>query len=111
MVDGICLTWPRPTAACGPVGEAEPGYWSGRNVGTTMTIPGSIRRETVRSIRRFADRRIWTHPSILATFGCRPIYQAAFKNTWLSLMWADPRRRRLREAVAVAVSTANRCVY
>ena len=62
-------------------------------------------------IRHFADRYIWTHPNILATFQCRPTYQAAFRNTWLSLMWGDPRRRRLREAVAVAVSMANQCVY
>jgi hypothetical protein len=35
-----------------------------------------------------------------------------FKTAWLSLMWGgEPRRRRLREAVAVAVSTANQCIY
>ena len=76
-----------------------------------MTIGNSIRKVTVHVIRQVAERFIWTHPSILATFRCRPTYLAAFKNTWLSLMWGDPRRRRLREAVAVAVSMANQCVY
>jgi hypothetical protein len=65
-----------------------------------------------RTIRRFADHYVWTNPGIAATFGCRPTYLAAFKETWQLLMWwGDPRRRRLREAVAVAVSTANQCVY
>ena len=76
-----------------------------------MTMRSSIRRAALRAIRRIADRSIWTHPSIIATFRPRPAYLRAFKNTWLSLLWADPRRRRLREAVAVAVSAANRCVY
>jgi len=70
-----------------------------------------ISSPALRMIRRFADRYIWTHPGILATFGCRSSYQAAFKATWLSLMWTNPPRRRLREAVAVAVSAANQCVY
>jgi hypothetical protein len=69
------------------------------------------KRLAVRGIRRVADRYIWTHPSIAATFRCRPAYLAAFKKTWRLLMWGDTEWRRLREAVAVAVSTANRCVY
>ena len=76
-----------------------------------MSNRGILRRTWSRSVRRLADRYIWTHPSILATFACRPEYQRAFKATWLSLMWADFDRRLLREAVAVAISTANRCVY
>jgi hypothetical protein len=68
-------------------------------------------RLAVGGIRRVADRYIWTRPSIAATFGCRPAYLAAFKATWRLLMWGDTEWRRLREAVAVAVSTANRCVY
>ena len=61
------------------------------------------------TIRQFGDRYLWTHPSILATFRCRPTYHAAFKNAWLYLMWGG--ETRLREAVAVAVSAANSCVY
>lgn len=76
-----------------------------------MRLPRWVGRAAVGPIRHVADRYIWTGPSILATFGCRPTYQAAFKETWQLLLWGDPRRRRLREAVAVAVSTANRCVY
>jgi hypothetical protein len=71
----------------------------------------AIRRGLLRSIRRQADRHIWTKPSVAATFAGRPSYLAAFKETWQLLMWGDPRRRPLREAVAVAVSVANRCVY
>ena len=66
----------------------------------------------VRTARQLAGRFVWTHPRIAQTFRCRPAYQAAFKNTWLSLMWggrADT--RRLRESIAVAVSTANQCFY
>jgi hypothetical protein len=76
-----------------------------------MRIRNPIPLALIRSVRRLADRYIWTHPSIAATFKCRPTYLAGFKNTWLSLMWGEPGRRRLREAVAVAVSAANRCVY
>jgi hypothetical protein len=76
-----------------------------------MKFLSAPKHVVVQSIRRVADRYIWTHPSIAATFGCRPEYLAAFKRTWRLLMWGDPRWRRLREAVAVAVSTANQCVY
>lgn len=76
-----------------------------------MGIKGRIRRDSKLAIRRYCERYIWTQPSIAATFRCRPTYLAAFKETWLLLMWGDPRRRRLRESIAVAVSTANQCVY
>ncbi len=66
----------------------------------------------VRTTRQFFGRYIWTHPSIAQTFRCRPAYQVSFKKTWLSLLWGgDPARRRLREAIAVAVSAANQCLY
>jgi hypothetical protein len=66
----------------------------------------------VRATRQLAARFIWTHPNILKTFRCRPKYQASFKKTWLSLMWGgEPGTRRLRESIAVAISTANRCFY
>lgn len=66
----------------------------------------------VRATRQFARRFIWTHPNIAQAFHCRPAYQVSFKKTWLSLLWGgDPRRRRLRESIAVAVSAANQCVY
>ena len=66
----------------------------------------------VRATRKLAERYIWTHPSIAQTFHCRPSYLASFKATWLSLMWGgDADERRLREAIAVAVSAANQCVY
>jgi hypothetical protein len=62
--------------------------------------------------RQLAERYIWTHPSIAETFRCRPRYQASFKKTWLSLMWGgEPSTRRLRESIAVAISTANQCFY
>jgi hypothetical protein len=76
-----------------------------------MKFLNAPKRLAVQSIRRVADRYIWTHPSIVATLGGRPAYLAAFKRTWRLLMWGDPQWRRLREAVAVAVSTANQCVY
>jgi Carboxymuconolactone decarboxylase family len=76
-----------------------------------MHVRANVRRVLLRSIRKIADRYIWTDPSIVATFGCRPGYLAAFKEAWLSLLWGVPERRKLREAVAVAVSTANRCHY
>ncbi len=66
----------------------------------------------VRATRRFAERHIWTHPSIAQSFRCRPTYQDSFKKTWLSLMWGgEPGTRRLRESVAVAISAANQCFY
>ena len=76
-----------------------------------MKVRDRIGRAVVHPIRRIADRHIWTHPSIVATFGCRPTCQRAFKNAWLSLLWGAPEYRKLREAIAVAVSTANRCHY
>jgi hypothetical protein len=82
-----------------------------RKMGEAVRMRNAIPDAIVRVIRHLADRYVWTQPSILATFRCRPRYQAAFRNTWLSLMWGDPSGRRLREAVAVAVSTANQCVY
>ena len=60
-----------------------------------MRIGAAIRRAALRSVRGFADLYLWTHPNIVATFQCRPTYLAAFKNTWQSLLWAAPRRRRL----------------
>ena len=64
------------------------------------------------SVRRLADRYVWTHPNIAQTFRCRPTYQASFKKAWLSLMWGgEPGTRRLRESVAVAISAANQCFY
>ena len=66
----------------------------------------------VRATRQLAGRYIWTHPNIAQTFCCRPGYLASFKATWLSLMWGgDAADRRFREAIAVAVSAANQCVY
>jgi hypothetical protein len=66
----------------------------------------------VRATRQLAGRLIWTHPGIARTFRCRPTYQASFKKTWLSLMWGgEAGTRRLRESIAVAVSTANQCFY
>ena len=76
-----------------------------------MKIRSVTRSGVLQTFRRVADHYVWTHPSILATFQCRPAYLTAFQNTWRSLLWSDPRRRRLREAVAVAVSAANGCVY
>lgn len=71
-------------------------------------ITGSL----LRAARRLAGRYIWTHPSIARTFRCRPRYHAAFKKTWLSLLWGgEARTRRLRESIAVAVSAANQCLY
>jgi hypothetical protein len=66
----------------------------------------------VRATRRLARRFIWTHPNIAQTFRCRPAYVASFKRTWLSLLWGgEAETRRLRESMAVAVSTANQCFY
>jgi hypothetical protein len=66
----------------------------------------------VRATRRLAQRYIWTHVGIAQPFSCRPAYQDSFKKTWLSLMWGgEPRTRRLRESVAVAISVANQCFY
>lgn len=66
----------------------------------------------VRTTRQLAGQFIWTHPNIAQTFRCRPTYLAAFKKTWLSLMWGgDPDQRQLRESIAVAVSAANQCFY
>jgi hypothetical protein len=81
-----------------------------RKVGLQM--PGLIMTALVRATRQVAERVIWTHPNIAQTFNCRPGYLASFKKTWLSLMWGgDANDRRLREAIAVAVSAANQCVY
>jgi hypothetical protein len=66
----------------------------------------------VYATRQLAERYIWTHPNIAQSFRCRPAYQASFKKTWLSLMWGgEAGTRRLREAVAVAISAANQCFY
>jgi hypothetical protein len=71
-----------------------------------------ITNPLLRATRQLARRFIWTHPNIAQTFHCRPAYQIAFTKTWLSLLWGgDPRRRHLRESIAVAVSAANQCVY
>jgi hypothetical protein len=65
-----------------------------------------------RARKQLAERYIWTHPSIAETFRCRPPYQAAFKKAWLSLLWGgEADTRRLRESIAVAISTANQCFY
>jgi len=50
-----------------------------RNMVDDMTIRSLVRSTMIRKTRDFADRYNWTHPSILATFGCQPPYQAAFK--------------------------------
>ncbi len=76
-----------------------------------MKTEKQIRSILTQAIKRYSDRYIWTSPSIAATFGCRPAYLPAFKQSWLLLMWGDPARRRLREAIDVAVSTAIRCRY
>ena len=66
----------------------------------------------VRATRQLAERYIWTNPSISETLRCRPMYQASFKRTWLSLMWGgEAGTRRLRESIAVAISAANQCFY
>lgn len=71
-----------------------------------------ITNALVRTSRRISARYIWTHPSIVQTFHCRPTYQASFKKTWLSLMWGgEADTRRLRESIAVAISAANQCFY
>jgi hypothetical protein len=70
-----------------------------------------VRKTSLQVIRRCSDRYIWTHPSVLATFRCRPSFLGAFKETGLLLMWGNLVRRRLREAIAVAISTANHCIY
>ena len=72
----------------------------------------AITSAMVRTTRQLAGRYIWTHPSIAQTFRCRPTYQASFKKAWLSLMGGgEAERRRLRESIAVAISSANRCFY
>lgn len=77
-----------------------------------MSMPGLITSAFIRTTRQFVERFIWTHPNIAQTFRCRPTYQAAFKKTWLSLMWGgEADTRRLREAIAVAVSAGNQCFY
>jgi Carboxymuconolactone decarboxylase family len=77
-----------------------------------LTMRSLITRAMVRASRQLAERYIWTHPSISETFRCRPAYQAAFKKSWLSLMWGgEAGTRRLRESVAVAISAANQCFY
>lgn len=66
----------------------------------------------VRATRKVAGRFIWTHPNIAQTFRCRAAYLASFKRTWLSLMWGgESETRRMREAIAVAVSAGNQCFY
>ena len=71
-----------------------------------------IKSALVRATRQLAGRYIWTHPKIAETFRCQPPYQAAFKKTWLSLMWGgEAGTRRLRETIAVAISAANQCFY
>ncbi len=75
-------------------------------------MPSSMTNTLVHASRQLADRYIWTHPNIAETFRCQPMYQAAFKKTWLSLMWgAEAETRRMREAIAVAISAANQCFY
>lgn len=65
-----------------------------------------------RTARQLSARYIWTHPSIVQTFACRPTYQASLKKTWLSLMWGgEADTRRLRESIAVTTSVANQCFY
>ena len=66
----------------------------------------------VRTTRQLLGRYIWTHPNIALTFRCRPPYYASFKKTWQSLLWGgEAETRRLREAIAVAISAANQCFY
>jgi hypothetical protein len=75
-------------------------------------IPSLITNAMVRTTRRVAGRFIWTHPNIAQAFRCRPTYYASFKRAWLSLMWGgEAHTRRLRESIAVAVTSANRCFY
>jgi hypothetical protein len=76
------------------------------------TMPSLITDALVRATRQLTGRYIWTNPSIARTFQCRPTYHASFKKTWLSLMWGGKAdTRRLRESIAVAISTANQCFY
>jgi hypothetical protein len=75
-------------------------------------MPSLIRSALVSATRQLAERYIWTHPSISETFHSRPAYQASFKKSWLALMWGgEAGTRRLRESIAVAISTANQCFY
>jgi hypothetical protein len=75
-------------------------------------MPNLITHKLVHVTRQLAERYIWTHPNISQSFRCRPSYQASFKKTWLSLMWGgEPKTRRLRESIAVAISAANQCFY
>lgn len=75
-------------------------------------MPTKFTSPLVRAMRRIARRFIFTHPNIAQTFRSRPQYMASFKKTWLSLLWGGAaNRRRLRESIAVAVSTANQCFY
>jgi hypothetical protein len=77
-----------------------------------LTMRGLITSALVGATRQLAGRYIWTHPKIAETFRCRPMYQASFKKTWLSLMWGgEASTRRLRESIAVAISAANQCFY
>jgi hypothetical protein len=77
-----------------------------------LTMPSLITSAVVRATRQLAERYIWTHPSIAETFHSRPTYQVSFKKSWLSLMWGgEAGTRRLRESIAVAISTANQCFY
>ena len=77
-----------------------------------LTMRSLITKAMVRASRQLAERYIWTNPSIAETFRCRPMYQASFKKTWLSLMWGgEAGTRRLRESIAVAISAANQCFY
>lgn len=75
-------------------------------------LPNFITIALVRATRHLAGHFIWTQPNIARTFRSRPTYVASFKKTWLSLLWGgDPGQRRLRESIAVAVSTTNQCFY
>jgi hypothetical protein len=77
-----------------------------------LTMSTLITSALVRASRQLAERYIWTHPNIAETFRCQPTYHASFKKTWLSLMWGgEADTRRLREAIAVAISAANQCFY
>src|SRR6185436_14137871 len=66
-----------------------------------------ITSRLVQATRQLVQRSIWMHAGISQTFSCRPRYQASFKNAWLSFMWGgEADTRRLREAMAVAISAA-----
>lgn len=77
-----------------------------------LSIRKFITSPLVRATRDLLGRYIWTHPHISQTFRSRPAYQVAFKKTWLSLLWGgEAKTRQLREALAVAISAANQCLY